>query len=125
MIKKYEIPLSRFIREFRAWARRVSLSGNTIVIITRNGQPIAEMVPHKYQEEAGHIQLKQMNSTDIEKIFLLAVELFDGNEEKATAWFGKPNRALKGISPSERVKATDGVEAVKDLIGRLEHGIFS
>ncbi len=64
-----------------------------------------------------------MNST--EKVFLLAVKLFDRNEEKAKIWFDKPNRALNGISPRERVETTDGEAAVTDLIGRIEHGIIS
>ncbi len=60
-----------------------------------------------------------------EKIFLLAVELFDGNEENARNWFDKPNRALNGISPKERIQMEGGEQAVTDLIGRLEHGIFT
>ncbi len=47
-INKYKVPLSIFIREFRKWTRRVEL--NSIVIITRNGRPVAEMVSHNFQE---------------------------------------------------------------------------
>ncbi len=73
--------------------------------------------------ESDRLLKDQMNST--EKIFLLAIELFEGNEEKARNWFDKPNRALNGTSPVERVQIEGGETAVTDLIGRLEHGIFS
>ncbi len=45
-VKRYFVPLSRVRREFNSWFQRIK-SGNTIVIITRNGKAVAKMVPHR------------------------------------------------------------------------------
>lgn len=60
----------------------------------------------------------------ISRIFSLAVELFEGNEEKAINWLTKPNRALGKVSPLVMAQTETGTREVEDLIGRLEHGVF-
>ena len=48
-----------------------------------------------------------------------------GGPDEARQWLALPNRALQGRSPFD-VSATEvGAEAVFDLLGRLEHGVFS
>lgn len=39
------IPILRFNREFNSWFERIK-SGNTIVVVTRNGKDVVEMLPH-------------------------------------------------------------------------------
>ena len=48
--EKHLVPFSRFKRELNSWFKRVS-SGNTTVIITRNGEPINVMAPLHYKKE--------------------------------------------------------------------------
>lgn len=73
---------------------------------------------------------KRLSSTEsdrlisISRIFSLAVELFEGNEEKAINWLTKPNRALGKVSPLVMAQTETGTREVEDLIGRLEHGVF-
>lgn len=73
---------------------------------------------------------KRLTSTEsdrlisISRIFSLAVELFEGNEEKAINWLTKPNRALGKVSPLVMAQTETGTREVEDLIGRLEHGVF-
>lgn len=51
--------------------------------------------------------------------------LFEGNEEAGMRWFTSPNRALGGQSPLEVAATETGTREVENLIGRLEHGVFT
>jgi putative toxin-antitoxin system antitoxin component (TIGR02293 family) len=57
--------------------------------------------------------------------FRRAVELFGGNVAAARAWFTRPCRGLGGVTPLEMTKTEVGAREVGDLIGRLEHGVFT
>ncbi|GLR04956.1 type II RES/Xre toxin-antitoxin system antitoxin [Vibrio hyugaensis] len=54
----------------------------------------------------------------------LATELFD-DEERALSWMRENVYGLGGKRPLDMVSTTVDFEIVKDLIGRLEHGVFS
>lgn len=58
-------------------------------------------------------------------LFEYAVKLFEGNQERAAQWFRTPKRALDNTSPLEFADTEPGAQEVRDLIGRLEHGVFS
>ncbi len=61
----------------------------------------------------------------ISRLLSLAVELFEKNQEKAHQWFINPNRALGNLSPLEMAATETGAREVENLIGRLEHGVFT
>lgn len=54
----------------------------------------------------------------------LATELF-GNEQRALAWLRESVYGLNGKRPLDMIATTVDFETVKELIGRLEHGVFS
>lgn len=55
----------------------------------------------------------------------LAIDLFEGNAFEAMKWYNTPCRALGDISPKEAVEVYGEEDEVINLIGRLEHGVFS
>ena len=61
----------------------------------------------------------------ISRLLALAIELFEGDKQKAFRWFVNPNRALGNLSPLEMAATETGAREVENLIGRLEHGVFS
>ena len=61
----------------------------------------------------------------ISRLLAFALELFEGDTEKAAHWFVQPNRALGDVSPLEMAATETGAREVENLIGRLEHGVFS
>lgn len=61
----------------------------------------------------------------ISRLLAFTLELFEGDTEKAARWFVQPNRALGDISPLEMAATETGAREVENLIGRLEHGVFS
>ena len=54
----------------------------------------------------------------------LATELFN-DEKKALEWMRKKVYGLGGKRPLDMVSTSVDFEIVKDLIGRVEHGVFS
>jgi putative toxin-antitoxin system antitoxin component (TIGR02293 family) len=58
------------------------------------------------------------------KIFAAAVILFEGNRAAANAWLRSPVLGLNEKTPLEMLNTNVESDAVMDLIGRLEHGVF-
>lgn len=54
-----------------------------------------------------------------------ANELFEGDIHAANQWLKKPARGLGGKKPLEMLTTSAESEAVLNLIGRLEHGVFA
>jgi putative toxin-antitoxin system antitoxin component (TIGR02293 family) len=61
----------------------------------------------------------------ISTIFEKSVELFEGDVRAAVNWLTTPQRALSGHSPLLYSRTEIGAREVENLIGRLEHGVFS
>jgi putative toxin-antitoxin system antitoxin component (TIGR02293 family) len=61
----------------------------------------------------------------VSRLLAQTFELFEGNREAGMRWFTSPNRALGGQSPLEAAATETGTREVENLIGRLEHGIFT
>lgn len=61
----------------------------------------------------------------VSRLLAQTFELFEGNEEAGIRWFTSPNRALSGQSPIEVAATETGTREVENLIGRLEHGVFT
>jgi putative toxin-antitoxin system antitoxin component (TIGR02293 family) len=59
------------------------------------------------------------------RAFDLATDLFDGDRKSAVQWLSSPHRALGGKPALAYLGSEAGAHAVEELIGRLEHGVFS
>jgi putative toxin-antitoxin system antitoxin component (TIGR02293 family) len=53
-----------------------------------------------------------------------AAEVFE-DRDAAVRWLRQPNRALGGEVPLGLLDTEIGAESVADLLGRIEHGVFS
>ena len=54
-----------------------------------------------------------------------STELFEGDKKAASIWMQKPILGLGGRSPASMIATSAEMGAVMDLIGRMEHGVFS
>jgi putative toxin-antitoxin system antitoxin component (TIGR02293 family) len=54
-----------------------------------------------------------------------AVELFEGDRDAAREWLVTPQRALGGEIPLDVAHTEVGAREVENLIGRIEHGVYS
>ncbi|MDQ3254311.1 MAG: DUF2384 domain-containing protein [Acidobacteriota bacterium] len=61
----------------------------------------------------------------ISRLLTQSIGLFEGDKEKAFRWFVQSNRALGNLSPLEMAATETGAREVENLIGRLDHGVFS
>lgn len=61
----------------------------------------------------------------ISTVFEKAVGLFDGDVASAVQWLTTSKKALGGETPLRYAKTEPGAREVENLIGRLEHGVFS
>ena len=61
----------------------------------------------------------------LSRLLTLTFQLFDGDVGASLRWFTEPNRGLGGISPIEVSATETGSREIENLIGRLEHGVFT
>ena len=61
----------------------------------------------------------------ISAIFEDAVDLFEGDVAAAVNWLNTPRKLLGDRSPLAYARTETGAREVENLIGRLEHGIFT
>lgn len=59
-----------------------------------------------------------------QKLFARAVEVL-GNERDALHWLQTPRFALNNQIPLKLIETDEGQQEVLDLLGRIEHGVFS
>jgi putative toxin-antitoxin system antitoxin component (TIGR02293 family) len=57
-------------------------------------------------------------------VFARTVSVFD-TPANAAEWLRTPIWALNGTSPIERLDTSDGINLVKKILLRIEHGVFS
>jgi putative toxin-antitoxin system antitoxin component (TIGR02293 family) len=74
---------------------------------------------------------QQLSPEESERLWRLAAvyersfALFEGDSERTLQWLSTPQRAIGQDSPLEHVVTEPGAAEVRDLIGRIEHGVFS
>jgi putative toxin-antitoxin system antitoxin component (TIGR02293 family) len=61
----------------------------------------------------------------VSAIFEKAVALFEGDVGEAVEWLTKPKKALGDKAPLSYSRSELGAREVENLIGRLEHGVFT
>jgi putative toxin-antitoxin system antitoxin component (TIGR02293 family) len=77
------------------------------------------------RKQEGRLQLAESERLfRFANLFDKAVEVF-GDEDRARRWLKTPLKALAGTSPIEYAGTEIGAREVEDLLGRLEHGVFS
>ena len=59
------------------------------------------------------------------KVLKAATDLFEGDKEAAKIWLSEPVRGLGGRQPVEMLATSAETGFVLELIGRLEHGVFT
>lgn len=61
---------------------------------------------------------------EIADLFLYGSEVFK-SKDNFFKWMSLPNTALGGMEPQELVEIPGGVSKVRDILGRIEHGVYS
>lgn len=59
----------------------------------------------------------------LQSLYNYGYEIF-GNKEKFHKWLERECNALDGKTPNSLLTSNEGIELVRQAIGRIEHGIF-
>ncbi len=74
-------------------------------------------------------QRKQQRPSDhrlrASRVFAKALELFEGDRDAASEWMQTPLPALGGERPIDIARTELGAWQVENLVGRIEHGVYS
>jgi putative toxin-antitoxin system antitoxin component (TIGR02293 family) len=60
----------------------------------------------------------------VARVMAHAVQVL-GSRDKAARWLRTANRALNGTAPLSLLDTDVGTEQVSEILGRIEHGIYS
>jgi len=90
----------------------------------------SQLVPILHTPERTLSRRKKFDPSESERILILAAAFSRaidvlGTQETARDWFKTKNRAFSNKTPLEMCDTSIGAQAVEDLLGRLEHGVFS
>jgi putative toxin-antitoxin system antitoxin component (TIGR02293 family) len=61
----------------------------------------------------------------LSEIYDATLDLFNGDKADAREWLFSPVRGLNNSRPIDYARTDFGAREVRNLIGRLEHGVFS
>lgn len=61
---------------------------------------------------------------EITDLFLYGTDVFD-SQKNFFKWLNLPNAALGGMEPQELIEIPGGIAKVRDILGRIEHGVYS
>lgn len=96
-----------------------------------NQQEIAELLGTsaktvaRLRKSGGKLDLRASDRTArLVRVFDRAAGVL-GDAGRARAWLGEPNDALGGSAPLKWLDTDAGTVEVMNLLGRIEHGIFS
>jgi putative toxin-antitoxin system antitoxin component (TIGR02293 family) len=59
------------------------------------------------------------------RVFAKAIELFEGDRDAASKWMQTPLPALGGETPIDIARTELGARQAENLVGRIEHGVYS
>lgn len=76
--------------------------------------------------KAGHFQQDESDRLyRLAQVYYATLELFEGDTDAAQGWLHRSTRGLGDVRPIDMITTSAQTNAVLDLIGRLEHGVFA
>lgn len=92
---------------------------------------LAEVIRIPWSTLATRKKKGRFSFTESERLFrlrrlhILAMQVFENDEDMVRRWFDTPWPALGGEKPLDLMDTEIGSREVEDLLGRLEHGVYS
>ena len=108
-------------RQLEHFQRRIALPLQAVADLVR----ISPRTLSRRKEQGRLLPDESDRLLRIARVFGRAIDLFEGDVEAARHWLSSPQAALGGAVPLEWTRTDLGSREVENLIGRLEHGVFS
>ena len=111
-------PFQLHPRELGFWSGRFSADELDILVIPKRtlARRRANREKLTIEETDKALRLARI-MTEADRVF--------GDVEKSSRWLRKRNAALAGHAPLDLLKSETGAHAVDDLLGQIDHGLFS
>lgn len=127
-LKRMEIPtLLKVITSGLRWSAVESFlqeSGFTQLQLAQYlGIPVRTLARRK--EVGGLDENESERLLRLSEIYDAVLDLFSGDKADAREWLLSPVRGLNNSRPIDYARTDFGAREVRNLIGRLEHGVFS
>jgi len=75
--------------------------------------------------DAGRLELSESDRLwKVCHLFSRAVEVME-SEEAAVVWLKSPNQAIGWITPLALARTAPGLRELENILGKIEHGVFS
>ncbi len=68
-----------------------------------------------------NLSIKLFEITDL---FVHGTEVF-GSKDNFFKWLNLPNPSLGGMLPQELIEIPEGISKINNILGRIEHGVYS
>jgi len=110
------------VREFEELAEKLGLTQDEMA------RKIGISIPTLFRRRTANRPLDPDHSDRLmrfQRLFGIAIELFDGNETYAREWLKRPERALGNLRPIDVAETEAGAREVEKVIGRLEYGVLT
>jgi len=109
---------------FRVLESLTALSGLPVTLIASVGG-IPERTLARRKVAGRFVPEESERLLRISTVFEKAVDLFEGDVAGAVTWLTLPKKALGYQTPLRYSRTELGAREVENLIGRLDHGVFS
>jgi putative toxin-antitoxin system antitoxin component (TIGR02293 family) len=127
-LKKMDVSsLIRLLSEGLPWSAVTSFVKNTGFSLVDLARYLG--IPERTfarRREAGMLEPSESERLiRLAEIYASSQQLFDGDRDAARQWLTSPIKGLGSARPIDYAQTELGAREVRNLIGRLEHGIFS
>jgi putative toxin-antitoxin system antitoxin component (TIGR02293 family) len=119
--------------ELKAWIREGLPFASLEAVMRRFGlsrEEIAlalDLPPRTMARRRVERRLRPAESDRLFRLVRVAAQAVEtlGDQDKASLWLHAPNRALGGQVPLELLDTDLGTRQVEEVLGRIEHGVYS
>ncbi|SFB01467.1 type II RES/Xre toxin-antitoxin system antitoxin [Algoriphagus aquimarinus] len=98
-----------------------NLSKNFTATLLNLSEPTLYRLLRSKQDLKRNSSVQLLEAADL---FLYGIEVFE-SKENFFKWLHLPNTSLGDIEPQELIEIPGGISKVRDVLGRIEHGVYS
>jgi putative toxin-antitoxin system antitoxin component (TIGR02293 family) len=101
-------------------AARISLTTKVMAFILQ----VSERTLQRYQQDDTLDSPKSAQLIQLANVFARGFEVFQ-DEDLFKSWMETPNVALGNVKPIALLDTPFGIQAILDVLGRIEYGVYS
>jgi putative toxin-antitoxin system antitoxin component (TIGR02293 family) len=98
-----------------------------LVVTMEEMAALLHLTPRTMQRrmESGSLEFGESERLwELARVFFRAIEVLDG-EPAAVNWFKSPIQVLGWVAPISLASTAVGLRELENILGRIEHGVFS